>query len=103
MNNIKPVNILAIGRNKEILDKVVELITKNTTYKALGALTDDEAIIQFRAGQFDIILLCGGIEPESDKKLRTHFLKSNPKIKIIQHFGGGSGLFYNEIQSALKI
>jgi hypothetical protein len=101
-NKINSINILAIGRHKEILDKVVELINKNTPYDAIGALTDDEALKQFMSVKFDIVLLCGGIEPTSDKYLRKFFLNNKADIIIIQHFGGGSGLLYNEIRSALN-
>ena len=96
-----PVKILAIGRHREILDKVVELINKNTPHQASGALTDDEALNLFRVGNFDIVLLCGGIEPSSDKNLRKVFSQEKPGIKINQHFGGGSGLLYNEIQAVI--
>ena len=97
-----PVKILVIGRHLEILDKVVELINKNTPHQASGVLTDDEALNLFKNGKFDIVLLCGGIEPSSDKKLREFFLQEKPGIKIIQHFGGGSGLLYNEIQGMIE-
>jgi hypothetical protein len=96
------VNILVVGRNPEILNKVLELIDKNTPYTAAGALTDDEAINLFSTEIFNIILLCQGIEPSADKKLRHIFNSGNPGIKIIQHFGGGSGLLYNELRAAIE-
>jgi hypothetical protein len=33
--------------------------------------------------------------------MRSVFLLQDPAIKIIQHFGGGSGLLASEIQAAL--
>jgi hypothetical protein len=96
------VNILVIGRNPEILNKVLELINKNTPYVSVGALSDEEAINLFSTEKFDLILLCQGIDPSSDKKLRHIFNSGNPSIKIIQHFGGGSGLLYNELRNAIE-
>jgi hypothetical protein len=98
-NNTK---ILVIGRQIEILNKVVELINKNTDYSAAGAFTDEEAVRLFKTGIFGLIIFGGGIEPESDKKLRNLFISENPAVKIIQHFGGGSGLLYNEIRVAME-
>jgi hypothetical protein len=94
-------NILVIGRQPEILAKVLELINRNSAYFAEGALTDDDALTRFNSGNFNLVLLCQGIDPSSDKKLRHIFNSRNPKIKIIQHFGGGSGLLFNELQAAL--
>ncbi|MDR3610854.1 MAG: hypothetical protein P4L27_09850 [Ignavibacteriaceae bacterium] len=96
------VNILVVGRHPEILNKVLELIHKNTPYIAAGTLTDDEAVKLFNKLKFDLVLFCQGIDPSSDKKLRHIFNSGNPGIKIIQHFGGGSGLLYNELRAALE-
>lgn len=48
-----------------------------------------------------MVILGGGIEPESELKLRRIFSILKPAVKIIQHWGGGSGLLSNEIRSAL--
>jgi len=34
--------------------------------------------------------------------LRGYFIKVNPAVIIIQHYGGGSGLLNNEILQALN-
>jgi hypothetical protein len=100
MKTAENFNILVIGRQPEILTKVLELINKNNSYFAEGTLTDDDAITMFNTGQFNLVLLCQGIDTSSDKKLRHIFNSRNPRIKIIQHFGGGSGLLFNELQAA---
>jgi hypothetical protein len=102
MKTAENFNILVIGRQPEILAKVLELINKNTTYNAEGALNDDDAINFFNSGKFNLVLLCQGIGPSSDKKLRHLFNSKDPSIKIIQHYGGGSGLLYNELQAAFE-
>ena len=94
--------ILVIGREPEILSKIVELINKNTDCSAEGALTDEETVRLFRCNSFGLVLIGAGIEPGSDKILRNIFKAERPGIKIIQHFGGGSGLLYQEIKSALE-
>jgi hypothetical protein len=48
-----------------------------------------------------LALLGSGISEEAENKLRKIFTHQNPQIKIIQHFGGGSGLLSNEIEAAL--
>lgn len=95
------IEILVIGRNPEIVQTVVRLINNNPAWNASHALTDDDAIFLFESEPFNLVLLGGGIEPESDTLLRNAFTTRNPNITIIQHYGGGSGLLATEINMAL--
>jgi hypothetical protein len=95
------IEILVIGRNPEIVQTVVRLINNNPAWNASHALADDDAIWLFESQAFNLVLLGGGIEPESDTLLRNAFTARNPNITIIQHYGGGSGLLATEINMAL--
>ena len=77
------------------------MIHTQSDWKAIGALTDDEAIEKFRETNFDLVLIGGGVKEESELKLKAEFEKVNAGIKIIRHYGGGSGLLFNEIQEAI--
>jgi hypothetical protein len=93
--------ILAIGRNEEILQTLVRLVKKNENWNATGALTDEEAMHHFDLVHPEIVLLSNGIDESSEKKLRSYFTGKIPAVIIIQHYGGGSGLLTNEILQAL--
>jgi hypothetical protein len=95
------VKILVIGRHESIMQTVLRLIHEHPGWSALGALTDEEAIFLFETDKFDLVLLGGGVEASSEQYLRATFATINPKIIIIQHYGGGSGLLSNEIMEAL--
>ena len=99
MNKIQ---ILVIGRDADILQTVVRLVNKNDNWNATGTSEDEAAIELFHHHYYDLVLLGGGIANDSELKLRTIFTHQNPNIKIIQHWGGGSGLLENEIRSALE-
>ncbi len=96
------IQILAIGRQQEILQTVLRLLNKNEAWSGTGVLTDEKAIELFQRRHFDIVLLTNGIEEMSELKLRSLFLFQQPEIIFIQHYGGGSGLLSNEIESALQ-
>lgn len=98
---MKPVNILVIGRHPQILETVLRLINTQQTWKAAGALTDYEAVEKFGKNNFDLVLIGGGVEEHSETILKNEFKKINPHIKMIRHYGGGSGLLFNEINEAL--
>jgi hypothetical protein len=95
------IQILVTGRNEEIVQTIVRLINSNLAWNASFALTDEDAVSIFKNQPFDLVLLGGGINPESDILLREEFTKHNPHITIIQHYGGGSGLLATEINMAL--
>jgi len=94
--------ILIIGRHPEILATVVRLVNNNAAWNATGCQTDDEAIQAFDAQPFALVLLGGGIPQESESRLCEYFRSCNPNIRIVQHYGGGSGLLTAEIYEALR-
>jgi DNA-binding NarL/FixJ family response regulator len=100
---MKSVRILIIGRHAQIMETVLRLIHTQQDWKAIGALSDSEAIEEFKAGNFDLVLIGGGVTEESERSLKNEFEKINPQIKMIRHYGGGSGLLFNEVQEALKL
>jgi hypothetical protein len=99
---MEPTNILIIGRHPEILATVVRLVNNNPAWNATGSQTDDEAILAFDTQDFALVLLGGGITPESETRLCAYFRNCNPDIRIVQHYGGGSGLLAAEIYEALR-
>ena len=94
--------ILVIGRHPEILQTVVRLVNNNPDWNATGCITDEEAMNAFNQLPFALVLLGGGIEEESEDELCAYFRATHPGIKIVQHYGGGSGLLSAEIFAALQ-
>jgi len=94
--------ILYIGKHPEILNIVVRLLNANEDWDAIGVSEEAEAESIFTSTAVDVVLLGCGIEQESEENLRTFFTKHNPDCKIIQHYGGGSGLLRSEILVALE-
>ncbi len=98
---LSSIQVLVVGRHEEIMQTVLRLINSTPDWEAAGALEDEEAIELFQQRRFDLVLIGGGVEPESEAKLRAIFSFQNPLVKIIQHFGGGGGLLFAEIRAAL--
>jgi len=89
--------VLIIGRHEEILQTLLRLVNNNEAWEAKGALLDAEAIQLFDSFHVDIVLLSSGIAANCEDSLCAYFRTKRPGIKIIQHYGGGSGLLSNEI------
>jgi hypothetical protein len=95
------VTILVVGRHLEILEVIVRLINGRQGWCAAGVLTDDEAIETFAQKKFNLVLIGAGVDQQSIDLLTDNFMKINVSTKIVKHYGGGSGLLFNEIQEAL--
>ena len=95
------IKVLVVGRHPEIMQTVLNLINKTDDWVAEGAPSDETAIELYQQRRFDVVLIGGGVEEESEAKLRAIFTFQNPLIRIVQHYGGGSGLLFAEIKSAL--
>ena len=98
---MRKIEILVIGRHPQIMETVLRLINQNESWNAAGVLTDEDAVEKFHQHIFQLVLLGGGIEEASERKLRSLFTFQDPGIIIIQHYGGGSGLLSNEFMEAL--
>ncbi|MFC3562475.1 response regulator [Pedobacter jamesrossensis] len=94
--------ILYIGRDTEITAVMNRLLNARPEWKGICVCTDDEAISIFKEQSIDLVLLGNGIDPECEEALRAKLLAIKPEVKIIQHYGGGSGLLYGEIMTALN-
>ena len=99
---MKKIQILVICNHEEILQTIIRLINNNEKWNATGTAVIEKAIELFHQHKFDLVLLGSGINDEDENKLKRIFTLQNPDIKIIQHFGGGSGLLSNEIEAALS-
>jgi hypothetical protein len=67
-----------------------------------GTVSDEESIKLFNEMNFKIVLIGAGVDETSEKKLSDIFKTSIPSIKILKHYGGGSGLLFGEILEALN-
>jgi DNA-binding NtrC family response regulator len=98
---MQKIQILVICSHQEILQTILRLINQNEKWQGSGAADGQKALEIYGASSFDLVLLGSGISEETEKNLVKEFRDRRPGIKIIQHFGGGSGLLANEIEAAL--
>jgi hypothetical protein len=98
---IDQLNILALGRNPEIMVVMNRLLNAPAGWYGVTVNTPEEALAAFGQASFHIVLLCAGISPEEEAGLTSQLLQLHPSLIIRRHYGGGSGLLKNEIQFVL--
>jgi hypothetical protein len=98
---IDQLNILALGRNPEIMLVMNRLLNAPARWYGVTANTEEEVLAAFAKIHFHIVLLCAGVTPEEEVHLKEQLLAINPSVIIRRHYGGGSGLLNNEIKFVL--
>ena len=98
----RKINILYIGLHAEIRELVVRLINKNENWQGTGAASPEEVLECLNTLQPELALLGNGLSEEQEAEMRVLLRRQSPSIRIIQHYGGGSGLLNGEILEALS-
>jgi|SRR5690606_15422836 DNA-binding NarL/FixJ family response regulator len=94
------IKILVVCKHEGILATLVRLVDKEENWLATACANEKIAIDSFKKEKFDLVLLGAGIEDEIF--LKRELKSINPNVKIVDHYGGGSGLLQVEIKEALK-
>lgn len=93
--------ILVVGTHADILQTVLRLLNAESSWHAEGVSGCEEAIAKCKSQVYSVLLLGGGLTEREEAKLKIAIKLIHPAIHIIPHYGGGSGLLYAEIHSAL--
>lgn len=88
---------LVIGKNQEILDTLKRIIENNEGWKA--EIRSDESLCYnyIKENQVDIVLLSSGLEEKFENEIKVYCENLDKEVKVIDHYGGGSGLLKNEV------
>lgn len=97
---MEKIQILAVGRDPVVLQKLLRFINENPKWEGTGTVDDESAILIFNQRKFDVILLIDELTEESERKFHSLFSFQHPDIIFIKHYGDSTGLLAAEIQEA---
>lgn len=94
---MESLQFLVIGKNQEILDTLKRIIENNEGWKA--EIKSDETVCYdyIKENRVDIVLLSSGLDEEFENEMKTFCQNLDKDVKVIDHYGGGSGLLKNEV------
>jgi len=99
---MRMLNFLVLGKNQEILEVVKRIIEKNEGWKAEIMSNENEAYDYIGNNKVDIVLLSSGLEDQFEQDIKVFCENSDQEIKVIDHYGGGSGLLKSEVSVAFS-
>lgn len=94
---MKTLQFLVIGKNQEILDTLKRIIENNEGWQA--EIQSDESVSYdyIKENQVDIVLLSSGLDEGFESDIKEFCENLDKEVKVIDHYGGGSGLLKNEV------
>ena len=94
---MKTLQFLVIGKNQEILDTLKRIIENNEGWKAEIRNNENVCYDYIKENQVDIVLLSCGLEEDFENDIKIFCENLDKDVKVIDHYGGGSGLLKNEV------
>lgn len=96
---MKTLHFLVIGKNQEILETLKRIIENNEGWTAEIQSDENFCYEYIKDNTVDIVLLSSGLEEDFEKKIKEFCAELDKEVKVIDHYGGGSGLLKNEVYS----
>lgn len=94
--------ILAVGTHPEVMPVIERLIRSQDGWEPIVACCADDALTVLASDEcIDVLLVGAGLSPEEEAQLQAVAGEQNPKVPVVAHYGGGSGLLFAEIWSVL--
>ena len=94
-------HILCACNHPEILDIMDRLVSKQDGWRSSKVDTFPKLVDLLKQQTFDLILLGAGFGDTERVAIEQQLTEQGQQTKVVNHFGGGSGLLYSEISLAL--
>jgi hypothetical protein len=94
MENLR---VLVLGKNQQILETLERVFIKIKFVQTSFLSNENESYYFLKENKMDAILLSSGLSSEFEISIMNYAATNFPSIKVIPHYGGGSGLLRSEI------
>ncbi|MBD3906101.1 hypothetical protein NAL32_19300 [Chryseobacterium sp. Ch-15] len=94
---MESLHFLVIGKNQQILETLKRIIENNEGWKAEIQTEENICYEYVKENQVDIVLLSSGLDEKFENDIKVFCSTLDKDIKVIDHYGGGSGLLKNEV------
>ncbi|WP_430896026.1 MULTISPECIES: hypothetical protein [unclassified Paraflavitalea] len=97
-------NIVSICKDPEIGAVMKRLLEQEEGWTCISCTCPESvSMLLEKNTQIDAVLVGSGLSDEEEQNIQQQVASLNSFIPIVHHYGGGSGLIWAEIKSALGI
>lgn len=93
--------ILVVGTHEKIMEIVVRHLLKDETLEVKDALSEETVYETFGTFDPDVLMFSSGFDEALENEIKSKLLTQKPNLEVVMHYGGGTGLLFNEIQEML--
>ena len=90
--------VLVLGVNEMINSVIIRLLNGMDDYLGVANRSINEMPASLKEHKYDILLIGAGFNEEQENVITERAREAYPDIKILQHYGGGSGLLRAELE-----
>ena len=94
--------VLVAGVDQLITNVIVRLLNQMEGYSGVSANSTTEMEESLRASDYDIFLIGAGFDQAQERSMTKEALEIRPNIKVLEHYGGGSGLLKTELEELTR-
>ena len=95
------IQILAIGRDPVVLQKLLRFINETPAWEGTGTIDDKSSIALFNQKKYSIILLIDDLSNASEEIFRSDFLEKDPSVIFLKHYGDSTALLASELYETI--
>jgi DNA-binding NarL/FixJ family response regulator len=96
-----PLQIVLLSKHPAILQTLVKVINNNKSWHAQGTSCPNAALQLCKSNSTTLVILGNGLSTIEEHEFTTALHTFCPNTKVLQHYGGGSGLIHAEILQAV--
>ena len=89
-------NVLIAGTNTEVTEVIERLVNEMDGYSGTVINSTKDLDAYLKRQPFDVLLLGAGFQQEEEVEIRRRASLLRPEMKVVEHYGGGSGLLSSE-------
>ena len=96
------IQILLIGRDPLVLQKLLRFINKHPDWEGTGTVDDNSAHILFGQTNYHYVVLVDKLSENSLERIHNDFKNQNPQVIFLHHFGDSTDLLASELNDLME-
>ena len=99
---MKKIQILVIGRDPVVIQKLLRFINENPEWEGTGTIDDKSAQILFSQAKYHYVILVDKLSETSIESFHQDFKSQNPDVIFLRHYGDSTGLLASELYDLME-
>ncbi len=78
--------VLIAGRQQDLMDTALAQV-RDEGFEAAGYIEDEKIVEELKTGSYEVLAICGGVEPDSKVLFRQVVSEHSPDMRVLEVYG----------------